>query len=73
MPKHKSDPGFRDLDDAVHNAAQKALQQQGPGAYRIDEIIINVEQGGGGGGAAGGAPGKKTNPLRDYIVTIARP
>ena len=64
MGKHTGQ-AHRDLDKAIDNAAQKALDEQGPGEYEIDKIMVNVNRN------PGGAPG--TNPIRDYIVTIARP
>jgi hypothetical protein len=65
MGKHTGQ-AHRDLDKAIDNAADQALRDAGPGTYVIDKIDVNVHVGG-----PGAAPG--TNPIRDYIVTLAGP
>jgi hypothetical protein len=66
MAKHTGEAD-RDLDNAIHNAAKKALDHPngGPGKYVVDEIQVNVVR------DAAAAPG--SNPIRDYIVTVSRP
>jgi hypothetical protein len=68
LPKYKSSPGHRDLDKAVDNAAQKALDGSGPGAYTV-EIVVNVDR-----ASADATPEElELNPIRDYIVTLTGP
>lgn len=63
MGKHTGQ-GHREWDKAVENAAQEALAREGDGVYVVDHIQVHVEKN------PNAAPGG--NPIRDYIVTLAK-